>query len=184
MPERKNPWTRLQESTVYENNWIRVEHHDVLNPSKKQGIYGKVHFKNTAIGIIPVDHDHNTWLVGQYRYPLDNYSWEIPEGGGPLNVAPLDSAKRELKEETGILADRWKAIQEIHTSNSVTDEYGIIFLAENLSFGPSRPEDNEELKVKKVRLRDALKMVFDGKITDSLSVAGLLKLKTLEPSWF
>jgi len=184
MPEKKNPWKSLKESIVYENDWIRVEHHDVLNPSNKKGIYGMVHFKNTAIGIIPVDHDRNTWLVGQHRYPLENYSWEIPEGGGPLNIPALESAKRELKEETGIIAKSWTEIQEIHTSNSVTDECGIIYLAEDLSFGKSRPEESEELIVKKVSLKKAIEMVFKGEITDSLSVAGLLKLNALEPSWF
>ena len=99
MDIHKNPWKKISESTVYENNWIEVQHHDVLNPAGNAGIYGKIHFKNIAIGIIPVDFDNYTWLIGQYRYPLDAYSWEIPEGGGALNVPPIDSAKRELLEE-------------------------------------------------------------------------------------
>lgn len=184
MPKYKNPWTTLNSSNVYENGWIRVEHHEVLNPSLKQGIYGKVHFKNTAIGIIPVDKEGNTWLVGQYRYPLETYSWEIPEGGGPIDTPPLESAARELMEETGISAKKWTSIQEIHTSNSVTDEYGIIYLAEELTFGEATPEESEDLKVKKVSLKDALDMVVHGEITDSLSVAGLLKLKLIHPDWF
>ena len=184
MEEQKNPWTLNSIKEVYENDWISVEHHDVLNPSSKPGVYGKVHFKNIAIGIIPVSDDGYTWLVGQFRYPLNQYSWEIPEGGGQLGSKPIESAKRELIEETGIQAKSWEAIQEIHTSNSVSDEYGIIFLARELEYGESKPDENEELVVKKVKLEKALEMILDGKITDSLSVAGILSLKLKHPSLF
>ena len=184
MEESKNPWKTNSIKSVYENDWIALEHHEVLNPSDNPGIYGKIHFKNIAIGIIPVDEEGNTWLVGQYRYPLDQFSWEIPEGGGPLNIAPIDSAKRELLEETGISANEWTSIQEIHTSNSVSDEFGIIFLAKQLQFGEAKPDDNEELTVKKLPLKEALRMVLDGEITDSLSVAGILSLKEKHPELF
>lgn len=184
MSEKNNPWTSLNKDTVYENSWIKVEHHNVLNPSNKKGIYGTVHFKNIAIGIIPIDKEGFTWLVGQYRYPLKQYSWEIPEGGGSLDVPPLDSAKRELLEETGIKAKKWTEIQQIHTSNSVSDEFGLIYLAEELSFGESQPEESEELTIKKISVKDAYKMVLDGIITDSLSIAGIFKLKALCPYLF
>jgi ADP-ribose pyrophosphatase len=105
--QQHNPWTILSEREVYDNNWISVNEYDVLNPAGGKGIYGKVHFKNTAIGVIPLDDDLNTYLVGQYRFPLNRYSWEIPEGGGPLNSDTLTSAKRELKEETGLVAEAW-----------------------------------------------------------------------------
>ena len=165
----------MEESFKYENQWIRVEEHKVINPSGRPGIYGKVHFKNKALGIIPVDEALNTWLVGQYRYPLDEYSWEIPEGGGLVGIDRLESAKRELKEETGIEAERWEEILRIHTSNSVTDEEGFIYLARNLTFGDTEFEETEKLDVKKIPLREAIRMVMKNEITDSLSLAGLLK---------
>ena len=98
----KNPWTTLSTDNIYENPWIKLEQHQVINPAGGKGIYGKIHFKNKAIGIVALDENQNTWLVGQHRYPLNEWSWEIPEGGGPLEIDPLESAKRELKEETGL----------------------------------------------------------------------------------
>lgn len=174
-PTIKNPWTTLSGHEKYDNPWINVTEYQVLNPSGGKGIYGKVAFKNKAIGIIPVDDQGNTWLVGQYRYTLDEFSWEIPEGGGAFTIDPLESAKRELKEETGIMAGKWTTLTRLHTSNSVTDEEGFLFLAEDLSFGESEPEDTEaDLKVKKLPLAEAVQMVLDGKITDSMSMIGLL----------
>ncbi len=179
MPQ--NPWTTLSTKEVYNNRWIHVTEHDVLNPSGGKGIYGKVHFKNKAVGIIPVDEHGNTWLVGQFRYTLNEYSWEIPEGGCPLNDEPLESAKRELKEETGLNAGKWTILARIHTSNSVTDEEGFIFLAEELTHGEDDREETEaDLVVKKLSLKEAVNMVMDGKITDSISVAGLLKVARLK----
>ncbi len=184
MEEKKNPWKMNSIKKVYENDWISVEHHDVLNPSSKPGIYGKVHFKNIAIGIIPVSDDGFTWIVGQFRYPLNQYSWEIPEGGGQLDIEPIESAKRELMEETGIQAKYWLPIQEIHTSNSVSDEYGIIYLAKELEYGIANPDENEDLTVKKIKLTKVLEMILDGEITDSLSVSGILSLKLKFPALF
>ena len=128
----KNPWTILGEKTIYDNKWINVTEYDVLNPSGGKGIYGTVRFKNLAIGILPLDEEGYTWLVGQYRFPLNAYSWEIPEGGGDPEVAPVASAQRELIEETGLVAKDWTMIQEMHLSNSVTDEQAFIFLARGL----------------------------------------------------
>lgn len=176
-----NPWTTLTTREVYTNKWIHVTEHDVLNPAGGKGIYGKVHFKNKAIGIIPVDNDGNTWLVGQYRYTLNAYSWEIPEGGGAMDTEPLDAAKRELKEETGLTANKWTFLMRIHTSNSVTDEEGFVFLAEDLTQGEDDREETEaDLVVKKLSLQEAVSMVMDGKITDSISVAGLLKVARMK----
>lgn len=171
----ENPWKTLNISSIYENPWIRLEEHDILNPVGKPGIYGKVHFKNRALAIIPIDKEGNTWLVGQYRYPLDIYSWEIPMGGGLIEIDFLDSAKRELKEETGLVAEKWSQIMTIHTSNSVTDEEGYIYLAEDLTQGETEFEETEVLQIKKLPFKDALEMVMSGEITDSLSIAGILK---------
>lgn len=177
-----NPWTTLTERTAYENPWIRVSHRDVLNPTGGPGIYGVVHFKNTAIGIVPLDNEGYTWLVGQYRYTLGRYSWEIPEGGGPLGTSLLESAQRELLEETGITARRWTPLLEMHLSNSVTDEYGVAYLAQDLSFGESSPEDTEQLHIRRVPFSEALRMVMDGEITDALSMAAILKIHMIKGS--
>lgn len=176
-----NSWKTLSTRQVYDNNWITLEEHQVINPAGGNGIYGKVHFKNIAIGIVALDGEGNTWLVGQHRYTLNAYSWEIPEGGCPLGTLPLDSAKRELKEETGITARRWEQLMRFHTSNSVTDEEGFIFLAEDLTFGANALEETEaDLVVKKLPFREAIEMVMRGDITDSMSVAGILKVARLK----
>ena len=171
----ENPWKTLKITPVYDNPWIRLEEHDILNPVGKEGIYGKVHFKNRAMAIIPIDEDGNTWLIGQYRYPLDLYSWEIPMGGGPIGKDLLDSAKRELKEETGLTAEKWTELMQIHTSNSVTDELAIVYLAEDLSQGETEFEETEILQIKKLPFSEALGLVMAGEITDSISVAAILK---------
>jgi 8-oxo-dGTP pyrophosphatase MutT (NUDIX family) len=170
-----NPWKTLSTRFIYENPWIHVREDQVINPKGGNGIYGVVHFKNKAIGIIPVDEQGNTWLVGQYRYSLEEYCWEIPMGGGPIGIDVLESAKRELKEETGFTADKWTMIARIHTSNSVTDEEGFIFLAEGLTAGETQFEETEELVIKKVHLREAVEMAMDNRITDAISVGGILK---------
>ena len=176
MAEHKNPWQCLSSREIYDNPWITVIEDQVINPGGGKGIYGKVHFKNRALGIIPVDEDNNTWLVGQYRYTLNEYSWEIPEGGVPFAEDPLQGAKRELREETGIAAENWELIMKFHTSNSVTDEFGLIYIASQLRFGDQDLEESEQdLAIQKLPLSEAVDMVMDGKITDSMSVAGLLK---------
>jgi len=177
----KNPWTTLSGEVKYDNPWITVTEFQVINPAGGKGIYGKVHFKNKAIGIIPLDKDLHTWLVGQYRYTLNAWHWEIPEGGGPLEITPLESAKRELQEETGLTAAKWTEVVHLHTSNSVTDEEGHVFLAEDLQVGASALEETEaDLKVWKLPFREALEMVLDGKITDSMSVMGILKVARMK----
>ena len=177
----KNPWTTLSGELKYDNPWISVTEYQVINPSGGRGIYGKVHFKNRAIGVVPVDKDLNTWLVGQYRYTLNEWHWEIPEGGGNPDEDPEVGAQRELREETGLIANHWQKILHFHTSNSVTDEEGYIFLAEDLKEGESALEDTEaDLKVWKLPLKDALQMVLDGKITDGMSVMALLKVARIK----
>lgn len=172
----KHSWITLSSKTVYENNWIQVKHEDVITPGGTEGIYGVVHFKSHAVGIIPIDADDNTWLVKQTRYTLKQPSWEIPEGGSPEGEDILATAKRELEEECGLQAHHWEKLIEIHTSNSVTDEAGTVFVARDIYPGRQTLEETEDIEVKKLPLRDAIQMVLTGEITDSLSVAGLLKI--------
>lgn len=177
--QTKNPWTTLKTELKFETPWISVNKHDVLNPAGKPGLYGLVHFKNLAIGVLPLDENLNTWLVGQWRYPLNAYSWEIPEGGGPHHENPLVSAERELKEETGLIAGEYKELCRMHTSNSATDEYAILFIARNLRQEEAEPEESEDLQVRKLPFEEAYDMVMTGEITDSLSMVAILKTKLL-----
>lgn len=172
---KENPWKTKKTILVYENPWIKVEENQIINPAGRDGIYGTVHFKNRAMAIIPIDENGNTWLIGQFRYCLNEYSWEIPMGGGPIGSDFLESAMRELKEETGLIADKWTELLKIHTSNSVTDEVGVVYLAENLTEGETEFEETEILQIKKLPFKEALEMVMSGEITDSISLAGILK---------
>lgn len=172
-------WKTLSTKPIYDNPWISLREDQVLNPNGGKGIYGVVSFKNLAIGIVPVDAEGYTYLVGQQRYTLNEYHWEIPEGGGPLHIEPLESAKRELKEETGFTAKNWQLISKIHTSNSVTDEVGYIYLATDLTPGETEFDETEQLTVRRIKLEDAVQMVMDMEITDSLSMAGLLAVARL-----
>lgn len=180
MNEFENPWQKISSREVYDNPWINIRHEEVIKPNGEAGIYGVAHFKLLAAAIVPLDYEGNIWLVGQYRYTLNNYSWEIPMGGGELNGDSLEAAKRELKEETGLSASKWTSLGKLHTSNSVTDEVGYMFLAEHLTLGESEPDDTEILQLKKVSLLEAVRMVMDSEITDSLSIAAILKVARLK----
>ncbi len=177
-----NPWKVLEAKDIYENPWIKLTEFDVLNPNGGKGIYGKVHFKNLAIGILALNENKELAMVGQFRFPINQYSWEIPEGGGDLLVDPIESAKRELLEETGLKAQLWTKILEMHLSNSVSDEFGLVFLAEQLSQHDAEPEDTEQLQIRWVPFQNVFEEVMENKITDSLTVAGILKLKLLRPN--
>lgn len=179
MNEAHNPWTVLSERTIYDNKWIGLTEYDVLNPSGGKGIYGKVRYKNLAIGILPLDEKGNTWLVGQYRFVLDAYSWEIPEGGGDPALPPVESARRELLEETGLVAADWLLLMEMHLSNSVSNERAYMFLARGLEQREAEPEETEQLVIRKLPFEEAYRMVERGEITDSMSVASILKVKLM-----
>ena len=157
-----NTWQTLDSELVYESAWIAVNKHQTINPAGNPAIYSVVNFKNLAIGIFPLSDDGYTWLVGQWRYPLNAYSWEIPEGGGPLGELPIETAIRELKEETGIVATSFKEIMQLHLSNSATDEHAHVFLATGLTFEESEPEESEDLKIRKIHINDVFKMVLNG----------------------
>ncbi len=180
----ENPWQTISEQVVYDNPWIKISHREVINPSGGQGIYGVVHFKNKAIGIVPIDEEGYTYLVGQWRYALGAYHWEIPEGGCPVGADSLAAAKRELAEETGLIADEWTFLLDFHLSNSVTDEYGEIFLAQKLRQGIASPEETEDIQIKRLPLGKAIEMVLNGEITDALTVMALQRvaLMGLTPS--
>jgi 8-oxo-dGTP pyrophosphatase MutT (NUDIX family) len=176
---QQNPWQTKSSKKIYENPWISLTEHQVINPSGGKGIYGEVTFKNYAIGIIAIDEDDLIYLVGQYRYPLKQYSWELPEGGGPLDQEPLDSAKRELLEETGLVAQHWEEVLRMHLSNSVSNELGILYLAKDFEQFEAQPEETEQVEVKKIPFEEAYQMVIKGEITDSLTVAGILRVKLM-----
>lgn len=172
-------WKKLSSRIVFDNPWITVFEDRVINPGGGQNDYGHVHFKNRAVAILPLDDDGNTWLVGQDRFTLGIWTWELPMGGAPLDEDPLAAAKRELKEETGLSASKWTEILRVHTSNSITDESGIVFVAQGLTEGETAFEETENIEVRKLPLADAIDMVVRGKITDAISVASLLGLERL-----
>lgn len=171
----RDPWTILSSRTAYETPWIRVEHRDVLTPAGRQSVYGVVHFANLAIAVLPIDADGSVPLVGQWRPAIDAWSWEIPEGGGPRGVDPAASARRELKEETGYVAGHLQEILRMHVSNSVSDEEAICYLATDLTPGEAEPEDTEVFQHRTLHFSELLAAVVAGEITDSLTVACVLR---------
>ncbi len=169
-------WQQLSTKVVYENPWIKVSHDEVLTPANTHGIYGTVHFKNHAVGVLPLDDNGFTYLVKQTRYVFSQSTWEIPEGGCPVGESVLEAAKRELKEETGMSAQYWEKWLEMDLSNSVTDEQATVFLAKGLQSGQAAPELTEDIEVCHVSINQALDMVYSGEIRDAITVAALLKL--------
>jgi 8-oxo-dGTP pyrophosphatase MutT (NUDIX family) len=174
-----NPWTKLSSELKYENPWIRVIEDKVKNPAGKDGIYGVVHFKMIATAVIPLDDDNNTWIVGQYRYPLDSYEWEVVEGGCHEGDTPLEAAKRELKEEAGLKAERYEMILELQLSNSTTDEVSYTYVARGITYIGEEPEEDEQIAIKKLPFEEVYQMVMRGEIRDGLAVASILKAKLL-----
>lgn len=174
--DESNPWVTSGTREIYENPWIRIREDAVVQPDGKPGIYGVVHFRNKAIGAIPIDDEGYTYLVGQYRYPLGIYSWEIPEGGCPEGEDNLAAAQRELLEETGLTARHWELLGESHLSNSATDEIAYLYLAQGLVQGPAQPEGTERLCLKRVPFETAVEMVLKGEITDAMSMLAILLL--------
>jgi ADP-ribose pyrophosphatase len=170
-----NPWKILSTKHIYDNNWISLSEHKVVSPGNVEGIYGVVHFKNIAIVILPIDDNDNVTLVGQYRFATGEYSWELPKGGGSLDEPVLESAQRELKEETGMIAGEWTMIHELHLSNSTTDEKAFVFVARKLKHGKSSPEHTEDLKVKTISFSELHRDVMQGQYRDALTVIAVLK---------
>jgi len=176
MNEKVGGWKTKNSTCVYENPWIKISHDEVITPKGTDGIYGVVHFKNTAIGVVPIDAEGNTWLVRQSRYTLNQFTWEIPEGGCPQGESPLAAAQRELEEEVGLQARAWQELMTLHLSNSVCDELAIVYVARDLFAGVQQLEDTEDIECKKLPLLEAIDMVKRGEITDAISVAALLRV--------
>ncbi len=171
--EKKNPWRMLKTLEVYDNNWIKVREDEVIRPDGERGIYGVVHYKNIAVGVLAIE-DDSIFLVGQYRYVLDQYSWEIPEGGCPEGEDILCAAQRELEEETGLHAACWELMGRAFLSNSVTDELAVWFLATELTQGEHHPEGTEQINVRRIPFDEALRMALAGEITDALSLLAIM----------
>lgn len=173
------PWTVNSGRAVYQNPWISVADYGVTRPDGAPGQYGVVSFANLAIGVLPIDEEGMTTLVGQHRFPLDAYSWELPEGGGEIGVDPLLSAQRELIEETGYRAHHWLEFAAFDISNSVTDEKSVCFLAWGLEPGPAAPEPDEVLAHRRISFSALYEMVLRGDIRDSLTIIMTLKAQAL-----
>lgn len=179
MSNERNPWTTLSVREVYRNPWIKVDEHQVLNPAGNPGIYGTVSFHNRAVGIVPLADNNDVWLVGQYRFPLQQYHWEIPMGGAPEGESAEACARRELREETGLLAQTLDPLGLVHTSNCITNEQGFIYLARGLSVVEAEPEETEQLQIRRLPFAEALAMAMDGRITDAISVIALQRIRLL-----
>jgi 8-oxo-dGTP pyrophosphatase MutT (NUDIX family) len=170
------PWGVASQKVVYDNPWITVTEYQAIAPTGRPALYGKVAFKNRAIGIVPLHADGTVTLVGQNRFPHANYSWEIPEGGAPLDEDPLDGAKRELAEEVGLQAADWRLILRMELSNSITDEFCHGYLALDLTPTASAPDETEDLAMVRVPFAAALDAAVSGHMPDSLTVALLLRV--------
>jgi 8-oxo-dGTP pyrophosphatase MutT (NUDIX family) len=173
---RNGPWTRRSRRVAYENPWLTVWHDEVDRPDGSPGIYGVVHFENSAVGVVVLDDEDRVLLVGQHRYTLGAYSWEIPEGGVPPGESPLDGAARELGEETGVEATDWRELVRFHLSNSITDETGVVFAARAVRHGEPHPDPTEDLGTRWLPFDEAMAMIADGRITDALTIMGLQRI--------
>ena len=175
-PTASGPWTRRSRRVAYENAWITVWHDDVTRPDGQPGIYGVVHFANLAAGVLVLDNDDRVLLVGQHRYALDAYAWEIPEGGVPAGETALEGAQRELLEETGVEARDWRELARVHLSNSVSDELAVLFVATGLTHGVATPDGTEDLAIRWLPFDDVLAMTLDGRISDVMTVVAVERL--------
>jgi 8-oxo-dGTP pyrophosphatase MutT (NUDIX family) len=178
-PTANGPWTRRSRRVAYENAWITIWHDEVVRPDGAPGVYGVVHFANVAAGVLALDDHDRVVLVGQHRYALDDYSWEIPEGGVPPGESALEGARRELREETGVEAADWRELARTHLSNSVSDELAVLYLATGLTAGRANPDGTEALEIRWLPFEEVLAMTLDGRITDAMTVIAIERLALL-----
>jgi 8-oxo-dGTP pyrophosphatase MutT (NUDIX family) len=171
--ENSNPWRRQKRAVAYENNWITVYHDEVRRPDNRPGVYGVVHYRNRSVGVVAIDSQDRVLLVGQFRYTLDRYSWEIPAGGCPGGEDTFETARRELQEETGYKAKSMRLLVRAHMSNCITDEEGYCYLAKELTPGPPVPEGTEDLQVRWEDFANVLQRIAAGEITDALTIIAL-----------
>ena len=177
MTEKTGKWRIKSARTVYANRWINVREYQTVAPTGADALYGLVHMHNLAVGVLPIDDGGMTILIGQERFPFGQYSWELPEGGGPENASPLESAQRELSEEAGLKAEHWQPlVADMQMSNSVTDERAFAFIAWGLSPDDRfQADSSEELSVRRVSFAEAVKMAALGEIVDAFSLVMLFK---------
>ena len=171
------PWKPGTQRVAFESAWITVIDQQATAPTGRLAQYGMVRFKNLAIAVLPIHDDGTVTLVGQHRFPLGDYSWELPEGGAPLDEDPLAGAKRELGEETGLAAAEWREVMRTQLSNSVTDERMIGYLALGLSEAEDahHADETEAIALVRVPFREALDAAVAGHLPDMLTVAMLLR---------
>jgi 8-oxo-dGTP pyrophosphatase MutT (NUDIX family) len=179
--DRNNPWLRTARRTVYRNAWLTLWEDEVVRPDGAPGIYGVVHFVHRAVGVVPLDERGRLLMVGQWRYPLDRWSWEIPEGGARPDEEGLSAVRRELAEETGYSAGEWRELLQAHLSNSVTDELATVWLATGLVKGTAAPEGTERIETRWIPFDEVLEMCLDGRISDALTILGVQRL-ALDPA--
>ena len=179
---RRGPWAISDHKLIFENPWMSVRYHDVIHSSGRAHEYTTVTFKNRATGIVPLFENGETVLVGQHRFPLDRYSWEIPEGGCPPHEEPYQAALRELQEETGLTASNYAEILQLDLSNSITDERAWCYVSWGLDQGEPSPEETEDIALKKIGFSSVMEMVGRGDITDAISVACILRIAYLAQS--
>jgi len=175
MAEKRGPWTVFDKEIRFETPWLRIDDYNALRPDGAPTRYGVVHFKNTALGVLPLFENGDTLLVGQHRFPADRYSWELPEGGGDPRQDPVAEARRELEEETGYYATEFQEYLRMDMSNSVTDEIAIGYIATNLVPGRTNPDPSEVLETRRIAFKDLLNECVSGQIFDSLTLVMVFK---------
>jgi ADP-ribose diphosphatase len=173
---RRNPWKTLSSRVVSSNPWFRLRRDQVIRPDGKRGTYNTL-LAPPAVGVVPCFDDGSILIVGQYRYSISRYSWEIPEGGGRPGERPIETARRELEEETGFRASALKSLGTFHTSNCFTDETAFLFCARGLEPGVPHQDGTEELATRRIAFEAAFRMAVAGKITDSLTIVALFRMK-------
>jgi len=172
---KPSPWRNDSEETLFENPWLRLTRHDATAPTGLAADYVVMRPKNVATGVLPIHDDGTVTLVGQQRFALANYSWEMPEGGAPMGEDPFDGVRRELAEEAGLAAEHWRPALTMELSNSVTDEIAMTWLAWGLSPVPVAPDPTEVIAVVRVPFVDLLDEIGRGTVRDAMTVATAYK---------